>query len=30
MSDRDLIIELLGIAEVTEGETVDFTERAKE
>lgn len=30
MSDKDLIIELLGIAEVTEGGTVDFTDRAKE
>jgi hypothetical protein len=30
MSDKDLIIELLGIAEVTEDGTVDFTDRAKE
>lgn len=30
MSDKDLIIELLGIAEVAEDGTVDFTDRAKE
>lgn len=30
MSDRDLIIELLGIAEVTQGSEVQFTDRAKE
>lgn len=30
MSDRDLIIELLGIGEVTEGNKVEFTDRAKE
>lgn len=30
MSDKDMIIELLGIAEVTEGNTVQFTDRAKE
>lgn len=30
MSDKDMIIELLGIAEVTEDGTVDFTDRAKE
>lgn len=30
MSDKDMIIELLGIAEVAEDETVDFTDRAKE
>lgn len=30
MSDKDMIIELLGIAEVAEGNTVQFTDRAKE
>ena len=30
MSDKDMIIELLGIAEVAEDGTVDFTDRAKE
>lgn len=30
MSDKDLIIELLGIAEVTEGNKVQFIDRAKE
>lgn len=30
MSDRDLMIELLGIAEVTQGNKVQFTDRAKE
>jgi len=30
MSDKDLIIELLGIAEIAEDGTVDFTDRAKE
>lgn len=30
MSDKDMIIELLGIAEVTEGNAVQFTDRAKE
>lgn len=30
MSDKDLIIELLEIAEVAEDGTVDFTDRAKE
>lgn len=30
MSDKDMIIELLGIAEVVEGNTVKFTDRAKE
>ena len=30
MSDRDLIVELLGIAEVTSGNKVEFTDRAKE
>lgn len=30
MSDKDMIIELLGIAEVAEGNTVQFTNRAKE
>lgn len=30
MSDKDMIIELLGIAEVAEDRTVDFTDRAKE
>lgn len=30
MSDRDLIVELLGIAEVTSGSKVEFTDRAKE
>lgn len=30
MSDRDLIIELLGIAEVTQENKVQFTDRAKE
>lgn len=30
MSNRDLMIELLGIAEVTEGNKVQFTDRAKE
>ena len=29
MSDKDMIIELLGIAEVAEDGTVDFTDRAK-
>ncbi len=30
MSDKDMVIELLGIAEVAEDGTVDFTDRAKE
>lgn len=30
MSDRDLIVELLGISEVTQGNKVEFTDRAKE
>lgn len=30
MSEKDMIIELLGIAEVVEGNTVKFTDRAKE
>ena len=30
MSEKELIIELLGIAEIEEDGTVDFTDRAKE
>lgn len=30
MSDRDLFVELLGISEVTQGNKVEFTDRAKE